>query len=154
MVVWIVGFRTIVVRVSADHEWLGTLCVALGVAHAILTLAAGALQRGSVLGKAESIDPTVVGHGTEGTLIIYGPLSRLLEAAFLFAAAAAIQATDVLPIWLTWSAYAAGAVQVAFIPTLFSGTSPAHFYSINGWNAPIAAGLFLSWILGASIVLL
>ncbi len=128
--------------------------MAVGLTHTVLTFVADALQAGAVLGKTERIDTTLVGAGAEGSLIIYGPISRLLEAAFLAAAGAAILVTAMLPAWSGWLAYAVGVVQLAFVPTLFSTTDPAYFYSVNGWGIPVAGSLFLAWVLVVSTLFL
>jgi hypothetical protein len=119
-----------------------------------LTLVADALQAGGVLGKTERIDPTLVGSGAEGALIIDGSISRLLEAAFLASAGSVILITGILPAWTGWLAYAVGVFQLALVPTIFSKTNPAHFYSVNGWGIPVAGSLFLAWIVVVSTLLL
>jgi hypothetical protein len=151
---WVVGFRHIILQARPKLEWLGTLCLAIGLAHVVLTFVADSLQAGSVLGKTERIDPTLVGSGAEGSLIIYGPISRLLEATFLAAAGSAILVTGMLPGWTGGLAYAVGVFNLAFVPTLFYKTEPAHVYSVNGWGIPVAGGLFIAWILVVSTLLI
>ena len=151
VILWVVGFRGMIVQARPDFEWLGTLCLAIGLARAILTYVAHSIQAGSVLGKKERLDPTVVGSGAEASLTIYGPISRLLEAAFLASAGSALLVTGILPVWIGELAYAVGIFDLALVPTLFSKTEPAYFYSINGWGIPVAGGLFVTWILVVSI---
>jgi hypothetical protein len=153
LMAFLAGFRHVIVQARPDYELLGTLALALGATHVVLTYVAGAVQAGSVLGKTERLDPTVIGSGAETSLIIYGPISRLLEAAFLGVAGGAILATGILPAWTAWLAFAVGALQLAMVPTLFYKTDPAHFYSVNGWGIPVAGGLFSAWLLAVSIVL-
>jgi len=154
LIPFLVGFRHGILQAHTDFEWLGTLCMSFGLAHATLTLMADSLQAGSVLGKTGFVDPTLVGSGAEQTMIIYGPISRLLEFAFLASAGSAILTTDVLPTWIAWFAFIVGIIQLAFVPTIFSTTDPARFYSVNGWGIPVAGGLYLLWILAASIFLI
>jgi hypothetical protein len=154
LIAYQVGFRTSILEAGPDFEWLGSLCLAFGLAHAILLFVADSLQAGSVLGKTGSIDPTLVGAGAEKTMVIYGPVSRLLSAAFLVSAGAAILTTGVLPAWISWLAFAVGMIQFAFIPTIFSTTDPTRFYSINGWGIPVAGGFYLLWILTSSLFLI
>lgn len=152
-IVFLVGFRHTILSARPDYEWLGTLCLAVGLAFVLLTFAADSIQAGSVLGAQERIDPTRVGSGAEGAWLIYGPMARLLSATFLASAGSAIHVTGVLPGWTGWLAYAVGAVHLALVPTIFYKTDPAHFYSINGWSIPVAGGLLLTWILVVSILL-
>ena len=149
-----VGFRSTILQARSDLEWLGTLCLAFGLANAILTFVADSLQAGSVLGKTKPIDPTLVGFGAEKTMVLYGPVSRLLSAAFLVSAGSAILITGVLPAWIGWLAFAVGIIQFVFVPTIFSTTDPARFYSINGWGIPVAGGFYLLWILTTSVFLI
>jgi hypothetical protein len=154
LIIFLVGFRYSILRSQADSEWLSTLCFTFGLAHTILIFVADALQAGSVLGKTGVIDPTLVGSGAERTMILYGPMQRLLVAAFLGSAGAAILQSGVLPAWIGYFAFAVGSLQLAFVPTIFSTTDPSRFYSVNGWGIPIAGGFYLLWILSASIALI
>jgi len=152
-VVFLAGFRHIVLSGRPAYEWLGTLCLALGLALVVLTFAAHSIQAGSVLGAQGRVDPTRVGSGAEGALPIYGPMARLLTAAFLASAGSAVLLTGALPGWAGWLAYAVGAFHLALVPTIFSGTDPARFYSVNGWGIPAAGGLLLGWVLVVGILL-
>lgn len=151
---FMVGFRHSILQARLDFEWLGTLCLAFGLINATLTLVADSQQAGSVLGKTGFIDPTLVGSGAERTMILYGPMSRLLGAAFLFSAGSAIVITNVLPPWIAWFAFIVGIIQLVFVPTIFSTTDPAHFYSVNGWGIPVVGGLYLLWVLITAVFLI
>jgi hypothetical protein len=153
VIAWAVGFRSLIAQAGFDYEWLGTLCMAIGLAHVALTFVADSIQAGSVLGKQEPVDPTLVGSGAGGSLMIYGPISRLLEAAFLASAGSALLVTSLLPAWTGGLAYAIGIFNLALVPTLFNTTEPAYFCSINGWGIPVAGGLFMVWILVVSTLL-
>jgi hypothetical protein len=95
-----------------------------------------------------------VGSGAEGALVIYGPVGRILTAAFLAVAGAALVRTRLMPAWLGRAAFALGALELAFVATFFSGTNPAQFFSVNGWYLPVLGGLLGLWILSASVALL
>lgn len=153
LIAFLVGFRHTILSAHPYYEWLGTLCLAAGLAFVLLTFAADSIQAGSVLGAQERVDPTRVGSGAEGALLIYGPMARLLTATLLASAGSAVLITGILPEWTGWLAYAIGAFHFALVPTIFYKTDPAHFYSINGWGIPVAGGLLMSWILVVSILL-
>lgn len=154
LIVFLVGFQHSILQTRTDFEWLGTLCLTFGLAHSVLLFVADSLQAGSVLGKTGFIDPTLVGSGAERTMILYGPMQRLLVAAFLGSAGSAILRSAVLPAWIGWFAFVVGILQLAFVPTIFSTTDPTRFYSVNGWGIPVAGGFYLLWILSASIALI
>ncbi|GAA3887663.1 hypothetical protein GCM10023084_45290 [Streptomyces lacrimifluminis] len=78
-----------------------------------------------------SIDPTI---DVNGTYILYGSISRLLLAMFLAATGFTIARTNLLPRWTARSAYVLAGVNLAFVPSLFFGNTPADFYAANGWG--------------------
>ncbi|HKX26894.1 MAG TPA: hypothetical protein VJ302_04295 [Blastocatellia bacterium] len=151
---FIVGLRQLILDASPDHEWVGRLCYTSGLVYVTLTLVADSIQVGSVLGSHGEIDPTTIGAGGEGALLVFGPIGRLLMALFLITAGAAILGTDLLPKWTAWVALTVAVFQLALVPSIFSGTDPSHFYSINGWGVAVAGALFMLWILTVSIVML
>ncbi len=148
---FLVGLRQLLCDARREAEWLANLCLVAGVAYATTAFVATSLQVGAVLGTAGSLDPTTIGGRGEGAILLFGPLARLLTAFCLGAAAAAIAATGLLPRWMAGAARAVAAFHLALVPTLFSGTRPAEFYSVNGWNIPVAGFLFLAWVLAASL---
>jgi hypothetical protein len=152
-VVFLVGFRVILERARPDHEFVASLTFYSGFVYIILIMVADAVQVGSVLARGGPVDPTLVGSGGEASLLIWGPLSRLFTALFLASGAAAILATRLLPRWVAWLAFAIAALDVALIPTIYSGSDPTRFYSINGLGIPTAGGLFALWVLIVSVML-
>lgn len=154
LIAFMVGFRQIVIQTDAAYDWLATLCLSFGLAYVILVFVAAAIEAGAVLGREKRIDPTVIGSGGEGSLLIYGPIQRLMAASFLVVAGIIIRGAGMLPDWTGWIAFCIAFIQLLFIPTMFYKTEPSVFYSINGWNIPILGGLFLTWILIVSILFL
>ena len=151
---FVVGLQALARRARPGDEPLPTLLGALGVVLVAVDLVATALEAGTVLGRTEPLDPTLVGSGAEGALVIYGPVGRILTAALLAAAGAVIIRARLLPAWAGRAAFAIGTVQLAFVATYFSGTDPAQFFSVNGWHLPVVGGLLGLWILAASVALL
>ena len=86
--------------------------------------------------------------------MIYGPVGRILTAAYLAACGGVIVRARLLPAGFGWAAFTLGALQLAFVTTYFSGTDPTQFFSLNGWHLPVIGGLFGLWILGTSVALL
>jgi hypothetical protein len=151
---FVVGLQALVRRARPEEEALATLLGSLGVVLVAVDLVATAQEAGTVLGRSELLDPTLVGSGAEGALVIYGPVGRILTAALLAAAGAAIVRARILPAGVGWAAFVLGAVQLAFVATYFSGTDPTQFFSVNGWHLPVLGGLLGLWILSASLALL
>jgi hypothetical protein len=151
---FVVGLQALVRRARPEEEALATLLGSFGVVLVAVDFVATAQEAGRVLGRTEPFDPTLVGSGAEGALVIYGPVGRVLTAAFLAAAGGAIVRARLLPAAVGWAAFALGVVQLAFVATYFSGTDPARFFSVNGWHLPVLGGLLGLWILSASVALL
>ena len=151
---FLVGLRQLLRDAGPDAEWLANLCLAWGLAYMTAAFVSISIQVGAVLGTDGRLDPTTLGGRGESAILIFGPLARLLTALCLLAAAAASRGSGLLPRWTERAAQGVALFHLAMVPTLFSGTLPAHFYSINGWNIPVAGGLFVAWVLAVSLALL
>lgn len=154
LIIFLVGFRHLIREARPDFEWIATLSFTFGLVFAILTFVSDAIQVGSVVGKSGGIDPTTVGSGAEGAILLFGPIARLVTSMFLFTAAMAILGTQMLPKWIARMAQIIAVFHFALIPSIFSGTDPSYFYSINGLGIPIAGSLLLIWILVTGIMIL
>jgi hypothetical protein len=149
------GLKTIITDVNRRLEWVATFVLSSGIAFAIVSFVADSIQAGSVwVAGSNPVNPTWVGHGGEGALLIYGPINRMLIATISIAIGSVILKTRLLPSWLAWAGFVVAVYNLAFIPTLFYMTVPLDFYSTNGWNIPIAAGLFFFWMFIISIYLI
>ncbi len=151
---FVAGLQELIRRAGPNEHALATLLGFLGVILVAVNFVAIAHEAGRVLGRTDRFDPTLVGSGAEGALVIYGPVGRILTAAFLAVAGAAMLRVRFLPAWLGRAALALGAVQLAFVATFFLGTNPARFSSVNGWHLPILGGFLGLWILSVSVALL
>lgn len=148
------GFRSIILKTNPEDEPYGTIVLVLGLSYALLILVADSIQVGSVWSSKSPIDPTLAESSGIGAMLIYGPVGRLFSAVFLVIAGKKITAIGIAPRWIKWLAFMISLFQMALIPTIFYMTNPTEFYSTNGWNIPVAGGLFLFWILFASIYLI
>ncbi|GHH77062.1 hypothetical protein GCM10018793_24190 [Streptomyces sulfonofaciens] len=152
LLVFVTGLRDLVRRVGPQYEWAGTLAFAAGIAYCTLTLVSSGLEAGAVIASDHRIDPTVT---VDGTYVLYGSIGRVLLALFLLALGHAVSRTGLLPRWTARSAYLLGAVNLAFVPSLFFGNDPAHFYAANGWGTTALMGAILSyWLLATGIATL
>lgn len=145
LIVFVTTFRELVKRVNPAYEWAASLAYSAGLVYATITLVSMGLEAGAVIATDHSIDPTIT---VNGTYILYGSISRLLLALFLAATGYTIARTNLLPRWTTRSAYALAAINLAFVPSLFFGNTPADFYAANGWGTTASMGALLSyWLL-------
>ncbi|WP_420037531.1 hypothetical protein ACN2WE_39575 [Streptomyces sp. cg28] len=149
LLVFVTAFRELVKRVSPEYEWAGSIAFAAGLVYATITLVSSGLEAGAVIAADRPIDPTIA---VSGTYILYGSISRLMLALFLTALGFAVSRTRLLPHWTGRSAYVLAAVNLAFVPSLFFGNTPAHFYAANGWGTTALMGALLSyWLLAFGI---
>lgn len=146
--------RQMIRSAGPGFEWIAELSFTFGLVFSIITFVSDAMQVGSVLGKTGGIDPTTVGSGAEGAILLFGPIARLLTSVFLFTTAMAILGTHILPKWTARMAQIIAVFHFVLIPSIFSGTDPSYFYSINGLGIPISGTFLLIWILVVSIMIL
>ncbi|MFC8513436.1 hypothetical protein [Streptomyces sp. NPDC057257] len=149
LVVFVTAFRELVRRARPDYEWAGSLAFASGLVYATVTLVSMGLEAGAVIATDHPIDPTIT---VNGTYILYGSISRLMLGLFLAALGCTVSRTGLLPRWIGRSAYVLAAINLAFVPSLFFGNTPAHFYAANGWGTTALMGAILSyWLLAVGI---
>ncbi|MFD4872136.1 hypothetical protein ACFWOB_02040 [Streptomyces sp. NPDC058420] len=145
LLVFVTAFRDLVKRVHPDYEWAGSLAFTAGLVYTTITLVSSGLEAGAVIAADHPID-------VSGTYILYGSISRLMLALFLTALGLAVTRTGLLPRWTGRSAYVLAGINLVFVPSLFFGNTPAHFYAANGWGTTALMGAILSyWLLALGI---
>ncbi len=130
--------------------WSSVALVSAG-AFVTLTFVSEALQVGAVLAASGTVDPTRVGGGAEGALFLFGPVARLLTAATLISGSVAVLRTGIAPFAVAILGFVVGGFHLLLTATLFAGREPSNFLSINGWNIPVAGGLYLFWVMTAGV---
>ncbi|MFF9135713.1 hypothetical protein [Streptomyces sp. NPDC014806] len=151
LIVFVTVFRELVTSVDSAHAWVATLAFAAGLVYTTITLVSSGLEAGAVIAADEPIDPTIT---VSGTYILYGTIDRLLLALFLAAIGYGISRTKLLPPWTARSAVVLAVANLAFVPSLFFGNTPAHFYAANGWGTTALMGaLFGYWLLALGVSL-
>lgn len=151
LIVFATAFRELVKSTNPAHEWVGTMTFAVGLVYSTITLVSSGLEAGAVIAADHPIDPTVT---VSGTYVLYGTIGRLMLALFLAAVGFAISRTDLLPPWTGRSAFVLAAVNLVFVPSLFFGNTPEHFYAANGWGTTALVGaIFSYWMLAVGISL-
>ena len=149
LVVFVTALRELVKKANPAYEWAASMAFAAGLVYATITLVSSGLEAGAVIAADHTIDPTIE---VSGTYILYGSISRLMLALFLTAVGFVISRTSLLPRWTGRSAYVLAGVNLAFVPSLFFGNTPAHFYAANGWGTTALMGaIFSYWLLALGI---
>ncbi|MFE9500120.1 hypothetical protein [Streptomyces collinus] len=149
LIVFVTAFRELVRAADPAHEWVGTTAFAAGLVYTTVTLVSSGLEAGAVIAADHPVDPTVT---VSGTYILYGSIGRLMLALFLSAVGYGISRAHLLPRWTGRSAFVLAGVNLLFVPSLFFGNTPAHFYAANGWGSTALMGAILSyWLLALGI---
>jgi hypothetical protein len=149
LILFVTVFRELIKQVDPAREWAGTVAFATGLVYASVTLVSSGLEAGAVIAADHPVDPTIT---VNGTYILYGSIGRLLLALFLAAVGYAVTRAHLLARWIGRSAYVLAAMNLAFVPSLFFGNTPAHFYAANGWGSTALMGALLSyWLLAVGI---
>ncbi|GHE14030.1 hypothetical protein [Streptomyces alanosinicus] len=149
LIVFVTAFRELLKEANPAYEWVGTMAFATGLVYATITLVSSGLEAGAVIAADHPIDPTIT---VSGTYILYGSISRLMLAMFMTTVGYGISRTNLLPHWTARSAFALAWLNLAFVPSLFFGNTPAHFYAANGWGTTALMGaIFSYWILALGI---
>ncbi|WP_067692582.1 hypothetical protein [Nocardia jejuensis] len=152
LIVFMTSLNHLIKRIGPAYEWVGSLATTAGSMWLTVVFVSTALEVGAVIQSPTDIDPTIT---VSGTYILYGTVSRLLEALFFAAFGVAIGRTALLPRWASRSAYALAAINLAFVPSLYFGNTPANFYAANGWGTTATLGGFtMIWLLFIGVALL
>ncbi|GLY79756.1 hypothetical protein [Actinoallomurus iriomotensis] len=152
LAVFMVYLRPMLTRRDPRVEPMATLAAAAGLMWVTVEFVSNGLETGAVIQSAEPIDPTIA---VSGTYLLYGTITRLIEALFLIAFAATVLRARSLPRWTAWSGLLLAAINLAFVPSIYFGNDPANFYAANGWGTTATmGGLFMLWLLATAIATL
>jgi type IV secretory pathway VirB2 component (pilin) len=149
-------FTTGLRRLLAAAGLVGDIASMSGLVYAAMTLVAASLECGVALQYPDgSKDPTIDGPLANGMALLHGPIARLLVATFLLALAVAVLRTWVLPGWVRTGSILLAIVNLAFVPSLFFGMNPEHFYAANGWGSTASIGMVnMLWIGAIGVAIL
>ncbi|MFC9998098.1 hypothetical protein [Nocardia sp. NPDC127526] len=151
LVVFMTGFGTLLKRTDARLDWVATLAMAAGLMWVTVVFVSMSLEVGAAIQSPADIDTTIT---ESGTYILYGTVSRLLEALFFSAFGFAVLKTRLLPGWTGRSALVLAVIHLLFVPSLFFGNTPADFYAANGWGTTATmGGLTMLWLLAIGITM-
>lgn len=153
LMVFLAGFRQMIIQKSREHEWAATLFFGIGLVYSAITLVSDAITGGvglDTMGGNPNL--TAIRALTEATILMFGSVGLILIGSLLVLAGYLTIATGVLPKWTGWVAIVTALLNFAFVPSMYFGTDPKGFYTASGWGPSVGATFpFLIWILIASI---
>ena len=139
---------------GGDAGLAGELAVAALRTYVAVTFVAASLEVGSSL-YAPHLDPTVDGPLAAATVLLHGPVARVLVAAFLVGLALAPGASVLFSGRVRAGGVVLAAINLALVPSLFFGMDAKDFYAANGWGATASIGAInVLWLalLGRSVL--
>jgi hypothetical protein len=156
LLVFVAGFSHLAGRRSDAAGFPSAVASGAGFIFVAIALVTISLEAGVVFGAPDgSLDPTIDGPLAHANMLAHGPIKRLLSAIYLVAAAQAARHAGLLPRWLRRAGHVIALINLAFVPSLYFGTDPTHFYAVHSWaNSAVAASFFIYWVIAASVALL
>jgi hypothetical protein len=152
LTVFMVGLRPLLANRRLDMEPVAVLASTAGLMWVVVQFISNGLETGAVIASTVPIDPTIT---VSGTYLLYGTITRLIEALFLAAFAYTVVRIRALPRWTAASADVLAVLNLAFVPSIYFGNDPANFYAANGWGTTATmGGLFMLWLLAVGIAVL
>ncbi|TYB45689.1 hypothetical protein [Actinomadura chibensis] len=154
-VVYFIGLRQLIVRVSPAHDWLGTVVQMAGLLWVAMVFVPQSMEVGAAISVEHDIDTTTEGPFAAAQYLMQGGISRLLMALFLVAFGITVLRLGLLPRWVGRSAFVVAAINLAFVPAVYFGDDAADFYSAQGWGTTASMGALWSlWTLAVSVSIL
>ncbi|MFB8009295.1 hypothetical protein [Nocardia sp. NPDC056000] len=145
LIIFFTGFGYLVKRALPEADWIAGIAANAGLIWLTVALVSTGLEVGAVIQAPDPIDPTIT---VSGTYILYGTISRFLEALMFCAFGFAVRRTGLIPRWTATTAFALSLINLAFVPSMFFGNTPANFYAANGWGTTATLGGFtMIWLL-------
>ncbi len=143
LIVFLGGFRQLITQARPDLEWIADLAFGAGLVFVGVTLVGDAMEGGAALDTVGGhADASVIRALTEGHMIMFGSTGCVLLALVAAASGYVTFASDALPSWTGWVAYATAILNVLAVPTIFGGTSDTSFVSAGAVG--VAPALVLS----------
>lgn len=154
LIIFLVGFRLVMLQTSHDLEWAATLALVSGLMWLTFGLVAKSMEAGTVIVSHVPIESARFGTLAPGQFLLWGSIGRAMTTLFLSASGMAILRGRFMPAWFGRLALILALVNLAFVPSIFFGPDSTDFYSANGWGTTATIpGLVVCWILVASVIL-
>ena len=156
LIVFLAGFRQLVILTRQDVEWIANLAYGAGLVFVALTLVGDAMEAGSALDSIGAVsDPSVVRALIEGHVQMFGSMGCVLTALVAAASGHVIFLSGALPRWTGVLAYVVAVLNAAAVPTMFAGTNEATFFSAGGSGIALFATFpWLVWVASVAVTAL
>jgi hypothetical protein len=154
-ILYFTGVRQLVQQVDRASEWVAGVIQAAGLLWVAMVFVPQSMEAGAAISVDHDIDTTREGPYAAAQYLMQGLISRLLMALFLIALGIAVLRLRLLPKWVGRSAFVLAAINLAFVPAIYSNDDPSNFYAVQGWGTTASMGMLWSlWTLAVAISIL
>ncbi|MGZ0151305.1 hypothetical protein ACXJJ3_29920 [Kribbella sp. WER1] len=151
-ILFFTGLRQLIHQVDLASDWIAGVIQAAGLLWVAMVFVPQSMEAGAAISVDHDIDTTREGPFAAAQYLMQGLISRLLMALFLIALGIAVTRLRLLPRWVGWSAFVLAAINLAFVPAIYSNDDPSNFYAVQGWGTTASMGALWSiWTLALSV---
>lgn len=151
-ILFFTGLRQLIHQVDLASDWISGVIQAAGLLWVAMVFVPQSMEAGAAISVDHNIDTTKEGPFAAAQYLMQGLISRLLMGLFLIALGIVVLRLRLLPKWVGRSAFVLAAINLAFVPAIYFGDDPSHFYAVQGWGTTASMGALWSfWTLAVSI---
>lgn len=156
LLVFLSGFRQMVVLARPDLRWVADIAYAAGVVFVAVTLVGDGMEAGTAIGTdSATSDPSAVRALTSGHALLFGPIGCVLTAVVAGASGYLLLASAILPRWTGVLALGVAVLNIAAVPTAYGGTDDESIHSVGGWGTALLATFpWLVWVVSVGVVVI
>ncbi|MEU4191392.1 hypothetical protein AB0E69_05815 [Kribbella sp. NPDC026611] len=151
-ILFFTGLRQLIHQVDLASDWIAGVIQASGLLWVAMVFVPQSMEAGAAIVTDHNIDTTKEGPFAGAQYLMQGLISRLLMALLLIALGIVVTRLALLPKWVGRSAFVLAAINLAFVPAIFSNDNPSNFYAVQGWGTTASMGALWSlWTLAVSV---
>jgi hypothetical protein len=151
-ILYFTGLRQLIHQVDLASDWIAGVIQATGLIWVVMVFVPQSMEAGAAIVTDHDIDTTREGPFAGAQYLMQGLISRLLMAVFLIALGIVVTRLKLLPKWVGRSAFVLAAINLAFVPAIYSNDDPSNFYAVQGWGTTASMGALWSlWTLAVGI---
>ncbi|MGW6200969.1 hypothetical protein ACWF0M_32810 [Kribbella sp. NPDC055110] len=151
-ILFFTGLRQLIHQVDVASDWIAGVIQAAGLLWVAMVFVPQSMEAGAAIVVDHDIDTTREGPFAGAQYLMQGLISRLLMALLLIALGIVVVRLRLLPKWVGRSAFVLAAINLAFVPAIYSNDDPSNFYAVQGWGTTASMGALWSlWTLAVGI---
>lgn len=154
LIVFLAGFRQIITHARRELQWIADIGFGAGLVFVAITMVGDAMEAGAAFDVIDMPpDASAIRALTEGHILMFGATGCVLLALVSAASGYVTLASRALPAWTGWLAFAVAASNIAWVPSIFGGSSDTSFFSAGGVGVAVFATFpWLVWVVAVGVV--